>query len=118
MKTKIISFVLWIAFGILCLSTIRNLTKVFQTRSDIQKEKNTVLKMKSQNEELESQLVQAQSLSFIEKQVRDKLGLAKAGESIVILPDEDTLRKLAPQLSVEENTLPDPNWKKWEKLFF
>jgi hypothetical protein len=42
----------------------------------------------------------------------------KEGEVIVVLPDEDILRKLAPLLPTEENTLPEPNWKKWEKLFF
>ena len=39
--------------------------------------------------EFESEL----SDEFIEKQLRDKLGLAKKGEIILILPDEETLKK-------------------------
>ena len=43
--------------------------------------------------------------------------MAKEGEIVVILPDEHILRKLAPDREIEEEVLPDPNWKKWMKLF-
>ncbi len=115
---KLVSYGIWLMIIALGFSTIQNISKVVRTRDEIQKEKDRVAKMRDVNLSLEKQIAEAQSSAFIEKQVRDKLGLAKAGESVVILPDEDTLRKLAPQTSSEDNTLPDPNWKKWEKLFF
>ncbi len=37
---------------------------------------------------------------------------------VVVLPDTATLEKLAPEVPVEQETLPDPNWKKWWNLFF
>ena len=58
-----------------------------------------------------------QSDIYIEKQMRDKLGLAKEEEVVIIMPDEEILRKLAPTYPEEEQTLPDPNWKKWAQLF-
>ncbi len=115
---KLIGYGLWLMVLVLVFSVVQNARKVVETRAEIQKEQEKVAKMKAQNDELEKQVAEAQSTSFIEKQVRDRLGLAKAGESIVILPDEATLRKLAPQAAREEDTLPDPNWKKWEHLFF
>lgn len=55
---------------------------------------------------------------FIEKEAREKLGLAKPGETVVVLPDEEVLQKLAP--GIEEETLPEklPVWRRWVELFF
>ena len=102
---------------LLLISTIKNIGRVRSINNAVQKEKDKVEKMKEENARLEAQIAQTQGSAFIEKQIRDKLGLAKAGEAIVVLPDSEILRKLAPQMPVEENTLPDPNWRKWLKLF-
>ncbi len=115
---KMISYGLWLMIVILGFSVIQNIGKFLQIKSDIRSEQAKIAKIQEQNQTLEKQLASSQDLSFVEKQVRDKLGLAKPDEAIVVLPDEDTLRKLAPQNSSENNSLPDPNWKRWEKLFF
>ena len=114
---KIIGAAVWILIVFLLVSTAKNLQKVAGIRSTVQAEKAKVEKMKEENAQLQAQIAQIQSPEFLEGQIRNKLGLVKPGEAIVVLPDADTLRKLAPQMPVEENTLPDPNWKKWEKLF-
>lgn len=119
-KTKakrLLGVATWVLALLLLLSTIKNIGRVGNINSAVQKEKNKVEKMKQENALLEAQIAQTQGSFFIEKQIRDKLGLVKEGEAIVILPDTEILRKLAPQMPVEENTLPDPNWKKWLKLF-
>jgi len=115
---KLISYGIWLLIIILGFSTAQNASNVFQTRREIQAEKDKVAKMQAQNNELEKQLTESQSATFIEKQVRDRLGLVMPDEAIVVLPDEDTLRKLAPQSIAENDILPAPNWEKWEKLFF
>ena len=73
-------------------------------RSAVQAEKAKVEKMKEDNAALTAQIAQIQSPEFIEGQIRNKLGLVKPGEAIVVLPDADTLRKLAPQMPVEVDT--------------
>lgn len=58
------------------------------------------------------------SPEYVEREVRDKLGLAREGEVIVVLPDEHVLRKLAPREEPEfslEETL--PIWRQWMRLF-
>jgi len=107
----------WVLALLLLISTIKNIGRVRNIEGAVQREKDTVEKMKEENARLEEQIAQTQGSAFIEKQIRDKLGLAKSGEAIVVLPDVEILRKLAPQIPVEENTLPDPNWKKWIHLF-
>lgn len=115
--SKLGGYLIWLVLILLVLSVIRNLSRVAMVSAEIRKQQAIIAKMRAENAELESEVNDAQSQVFIEKQIRDKLGLAREGEAIVILPDADTLRKLAPSQSQEADTLPDPTWKKWLKLF-
>ncbi len=115
--TKIGNYLVWLLILLLALSVIRNIGRVALVRSEVQKAREKVAKIEAENAVLEKEVEKAQSEVFIEKQIRDKLGLAKEGEAIVILPDEEVLRKLAPNPYQDENSLPDPNWKRWLKLF-
>ena len=60
---------------------------------------------------LAQQLQYVKTTHFVEEEARNKLGMVKPGEHIIIAPPPPT-QKLTTQ------TLPDPNWKKWLKLFF
>jgi cell division protein FtsB len=113
----LIGLATWVLALFLVISSIRNIGRVRGINKAVEEEKAKVEKMKAENAALEAQIAQTQGSAFIEKQIRDKLGLAKTDEAIVVLPDAEILRKLAPGVPVEENTLPDPNWKKWMKLF-
>jgi cell division protein FtsB len=115
---KIGVYAIWGLILILALSVARNVSRDAQINAQIKAEKAKLAKIQADNNKLIQELTQTQNPNFIEKEVRDKLGLGKTGEAMVVLPDEETLRKLAPQMPVEIDTLPDPNWGKWEKLFF
>ena len=96
---------------------MRNISKINKAKEKVVKVEQNIEKLKEDNKELEEKLGEVQSTQFIEKQIRDKLGLAKEGEIIVVLPNEDVLRRLAPKIEEDETKLPDPNWKKWMNLF-
>lgn len=115
---KIAGYVVWGLILILVVSVFRNIGRTNQIKSQIQAEKTKLAKIQADNDKLVKELAQTQNPNFIEKEVRDKLGLGKEGEAIVVLPDSEVLRKLAPQIPSEVDTLPDPNWVKWKKLFF
>lgn len=120
LKTKLGRYSRYILLGIAALfsvSLIRNIFKITAASKQIDEAKGRVEKLAEENEELKRQLALAQSEAFIETQFRDRLGLSKEGEIVVVLPDEETLRKIAPTLDAEEETLPDPPWRKWLKLF-
>lgn len=102
----------------LIFSLARNILKFYEIRKQIEKGRESVANLKKENEDLSKKLAETQSQESIEKQLRNKLGLAKSGEIVVVLPDEEILKKLAPQAPEEEDALPDPTWKKWLKLFF
>ena len=101
----------------LFLSLYRNISKIKAADLRIEQARGRVDKLKKENERLEAELNKVQSVQFVEKQIRDKLGLAKEGEIIVILPEDEILRKLAPKTVEEESVLPDPNWRIWLNLF-
>lgn len=99
------------------LSFIKNLSRINEAKKRVDKAKQRVEKLKEDNKKLEEELAGMQKDEFLERQLRDKLGLIKEGEIMLVLPDAETLRKLVPDIPQEEETLPDPVWKKWLKLF-
>jgi len=111
------SYLLLILALLFVISLVRNIIKIVEAGKRIDEAKARVEKLKDENSQLKSKLSQVQSETFIEKQLRDRLGLAKEEEIIVVLPDEETLRQIAPKVAEEEENLPDPIWKKWLKLF-
>ncbi len=115
---KIAGYAILVLILILALSVFKNVSRDIQISNQIEAEKAKIAKMQAENKRLEEELLQTQNQNFIEKEIRNKLGLGKSGEAIVVLPDADTLRSLAPKTTVEVDTLPDPNWVKWKKLFF
>ncbi len=67
------------------------------------------------NKELKERLEYVKSEEFVEKEVRDKLNMAKENEVIVVLPEGLELRDQQLEASNEEDL---PNWQRWLKLFF
>ena len=115
---SVLGYAIWFLAALISISTVRNIGRVVSIRKQVEAERQKVEKMQADNAKLQTQIAEAQGQDFIEKQIRNKLGLTKEGEAMVVLPDESIVRSLAPSLTSEEETLPDPNWKKWEKLFF
>lgn len=120
-KLKLTTIKVWIILLLIVLffiSFLRTGYKIFEAKKAINQIKEKIVSLRVENENLQKELEKTQSEAFIEKQLRDKLGMAKEGEIVVILPDSETLGKLVREAEKEEEMLPDPNWKKWFKLFF
>src|SRR3972149_10859127 len=114
---KSLRYIFIALFLVLSISLIRNVIKISQAGKVVGEASLRVEILKEENLKLQERLSEVQGEAYVEKELRDKLGLAKEGETILVLPEEDIVRSLAPKLTEEEETLPDPNWKKWLKLF-
>lgn len=114
---SLLGYATWFLVAALLVSTVKNVNRVIGIREQVREEQERVEKMQADNAKLQVQIAEAQGSDFIEKQIRDKLGLSREGEAIVVLPDESIVRSFAPTTTTSEETLPDPNWKKWLKLF-
>lgn len=67
---------------------------------------------KQKRQFLKQQLYYVNTPQFVESQAREKLGMVKPGEHVVLAPPTATSESLI--ISVDNS----PNWKKWWNLFF
>ena len=114
---KISRYLPFLLVVLLLVTLTKNIVKNLEIQKKITAQKARVEQMQKDNAALAQKLLEVQSQEYIEKQLREKLGLARPGEIVVVLPDTATLEKLAPAVKIDEKSLPDPNWKKWVKLF-
>ncbi len=82
-------------------------------RLDNEAEKLTLLQRR--NDELKKKLTEVGSLQFVEQQARDKLSLARPGESVIIIPQAEIDKVLGAKQEVQK--VIEPYWQGWLKLF-
>jgi cell division protein FtsB len=100
------------------LSAARSVSNLASSRGRVSLAEERLKNAQAEQEKLKRELAEVQSDYFREKQARDKLGLAREGDTVIVLPEEDLLRRLSPRTIEEEDLdLPKPNWVKWAKLF-
>lgn len=74
-------------------------------------------KVEIKNKELKNQLKEVASKDYIEKQARDKLGLAREGDVVMVIPEEKIKQVLGiSKENAEYKRL--SNWLGWIRLFF
>ena len=109
---------LFIAFlvisGLMITSLIRGINDLFGTRERFDKAEAEVAKLEVEKRALEQSLEEENGGLITEHAIRDKLGLAKPGEIVVILP-EDIGETFINTETVNDQDI--PNWKKWIKVF-
>lgn len=109
---------IFVFVGVL-LTITRGVARLVSSGDRVNVARERLAEAKRTQEELREKLLDINSDYYREKTARDQLGLARPGETVIVLPDEELLRRLSPRLLEEENNKPaDPNWKKWVKLFF
>lgn len=114
---KLAGYAIWVLIVLLAFSTAGSLSSAARVKAQIKAEADKVAKMQKDNEELQNKVLMTQNGDYIEREIRNKLGLVKEGEAIVVLPDPDVLRQIAPKIMADQDVLPDPNWRKWLGLF-
>src|SRR3989339_2001789 len=113
MKQKLVNIIGLIAsvviFLILVSSLIKSLKRINEGKALVKRNEAKLEKIQKENERLEEQLKIIQSDEFVEKQLRNKLGLVKEGEIVIVLPEDDIVKKLSPVIPEEEEIKPKPN---------
>lgn len=104
---------------LVAISITRSVVRIISAQKQVEDARQELAEEVKKQQSLERQLADMQGLQFKEKEARDKLGLAKPNEVVIIMPDEDVLRRLSPRVQKgEPEELPSPNWERWLKLFF
>lgn len=95
----------------------RGLWELLGTSARFEQARQELAKLQDEKVQLESQLRAASREFTVEQTLRDRLGLARPGEKVVILPQEVvSAQGKRGEEANEEDIL--PNWRKWLALFW
>jgi len=113
MRQKIIFAVVFI-FGIyLAISLSKQIWTLWQSGGRIELSQQRLEKAQAENQKLKDDLKYKQSDEFVEEEARNKLGMARLGEEIAILPNSAKIGE-EKKAGVEKLA----NWQKWMSLLF
>jgi cell division protein FtsB len=117
---KLLKIILIAILAILTISSFQKTIKFLGQRNLLPDARSELERLRKEEERLIAQKKEIEKIEYIERVARDNLGLAKPGETVVVLPPDDILRQLAPPTTDKEDlpTLPKPIWKRWIELFF
>ena len=88
MSKKLFYYILLIIGIILVVRGIRNVTGLIRSGKRVEQARHEVELLEEENRRLQEELGHVQSPEFIEGEIRDKLNMGKAGETVVTLPEE------------------------------
>ena len=100
----------------LAYNLIRQINDALRSSERLSARAEAVYQLEAKNKELKNKLSRIQLPEFIEQQARDKLGLGRGGETIIIIPEEKIKQILGASESAQEIRL--PNWLGWIRVFF
>lgn len=107
---RVATLIILIAFGIGIIRSVYTLSQ----KKGIMAERLQVLRdLQAKNRELQQDLVEATSSAFVEAQARNKLGLVREGETIVIMEQGRNQGINNPGKLREVSS-----WTQWWQLFF
>lgn len=117
LKNKL-SFVMAVLVFIFLASSLLGVLRSMNLSNKLVESQTTKLEIaRNEYEELNQKLEVVQSSEYLEKELREKLGLARPGEIIVILPEIEKVKKMSPNLPVKRKNPARPNYQKWIDLF-
>ncbi len=100
---------------IIAYNLLVQITKALRSGERLSAQAETVYKLEAKNKQLKTELKNVLSPEFVEQQARNKLGLSKIGETIVIIPEE----KLRAVMGTSQSAIIRlPNWLGWLRVFF
>src|SRR3989339_2037947 len=111
------TFLLFFAVLVSIVLAINSTKRILGLRTNslsVREAEKQLEKLKQENEALTQELEYKKTDQFAEEEIRNKLGLAKEGEAVVILPKEGNKE----QLTIDDGQLTKPNLEKWQRLFF
>lgn len=121
---KIASYLALIFALVLIIGFFKDAWWLMHADERLKEAEDKLAEVKIENKKLQKKLEYYQSDEFLEEQVRNKLQMAKPGETVLILPEEinqgtSLLATSSASVAPSEEEKEDlANWKKWFKLFW
>lgn len=109
---KILALLTMFMLAIITRNIIISMHKLSSERERINSLSQNLEHEKKENQFLNEHLLYVKSDEFIEEQARNKLGMVKEGEYMIMEPQSTESAEFQTEKREE------PNWKKWWRLFF
>jgi len=123
MSGKIRWIVIFVSlFMIISLS--RSIVDLLEKRVIVKQEQERLSVLSKKHEELTKKFEMVQTPAFIEKEARERLGMAKEGETVIIMGEsraesrDDSSFPQAEGKALNDVSRQEPNWKRWWQVFF
>lgn len=116
-SSKAVAYIILIFSLLFIISLLKNSWRLFHADERLKTANKKLVELKKENQTLQEKLQFYKSNQFIESQIRDKLQMAKPGETIIILPEN--LSRESSKSGGESNKTTDrelSNWQKWLKV--
>ena len=114
LRSRLFRLIILLGSLALVVSLPRSLLNLWKRRDLIFERQEVLRKTQTENQRLRQLLAEVTSQAYIEKAAREKLGLVKPGETVVLVPKSQSL-------GTGEETKPEEkltNWQRWWRLFF
>lgn len=111
----------WIVICIsifIIISLSRSVADLWQRRSIVEQERKRLSELEKKHTELTEKFETVQTPAFVEREARERLGMAKEGETIIILEDSSMPQDLKFVRSNNDTPEQLPYWKRWWQVFF
>lgn len=115
MIKKIIYGLVILVVLVIAYNLIKQIMEATKSGERLSQAADEVYKLEIKNKALKQKLIQIQSREFIEEEIRNKLGFAKSGETVVVIPEEKLKSVLGASSSAQIRL---PNWLGWLKVFW
>lgn len=101
----------------LVVSLSKSVVDLWQRRTIVEQERKRLTEIEKKHDELQQKLETVQTPEFIEREARERLGMAKEGETIILMDETPFFQngEGGGDMSIS-STL--PHWKRWWQAFF
>lgn len=112
-QPQIGKILVWVISLVLCLSAGSTIINLWARRGIVSEREADLVRLQEENKTLENALQDARGEQFVERIARDKLGMVKPGETIVIMPG--STETAGGETKNKSNVA---LWRQWLELFF
>lgn len=110
-KRPIVRLIIVVVSLVVCLSAGGTVLGLLKRKDLVIKRQRELDRITKENESLQSRLEETREDAYVERIARDKLGLVKEGETIVIVSQQDAG-------GGEQDVASDlANWRQWWEVF-
>ena len=100
------------------ISLSRSVVDLWERRKIVTEEQARLARIEKRHGELSEKLKTVQTPSFVEKEARERLGMAKAGDTVIIMDTGSLPKEEQVGILLRDNSGEMPYWKQWWGIFF